>query len=494
MITDFDGSGPLKVTIGSLPDEVLLEVFTFYMEDAYQEEWIILVHVCGGWRHIVFTSPLRLDLQLCVQGKTHVRKLLEIWPALPIVIRPNSRRWCSIPKVMENVIAALQHRDCVRRVILHDFRVPDRKLKVFLELMQHPFPTLTMLELWKWSNKEAAVISDSFLGGSAPLLQSLALSHVAFPGLPKLLLSASHLVLLDLGNIPLAGYISPEVMVASLSSMTQLRYFGLAFDSPPSRPSRESRRPPMIRTALPALTRCLLQADSEYVEDFVARIDAPLLHDIEISFFYQALFDIPQLSQFINRVESFNKRNATISFLNRDASVVFSSESDGYLMLRFLCNHANRQLSSVAQLCGMSLRPISTSENLIVTIDSDNPQHFGQSDIEHSQWEEILYPFTNVKNIFLDEDVGLHITTVLQGLVIERVTQVLPTLLSLFIKGLQSAGPTRKAAESFVAARQRFGHPVAIHRWEEESDTEYIPDDSEQELDSEWESDSEVND
>ena len=159
MITDFDGSGPLKVTIGSLPDEVLLEVFTFYMEDAYQEEWIILVHVCGGWRHIVFTSPLRLDLQLCVQGKTHVRKLLEIWPALPIVIRPNSRRWCSIPKVMENVIAALQHRDCVRRVILHDFRVPDRKLKVFLELMQHPFPTLTMLELWKWSNKSFQIHS-----------------------------------------------------------------------------------------------------------------------------------------------------------------------------------------------------------------------------------------------------------------------------------------------------------------------------------------------
>jgi hypothetical protein len=92
MITDLDGSGPSKVTIGSLPDGILLEVFTFYMEEAYQEEWIILVHGCRGWRCVVLTSPLCLGLQLCVQGKTHVRELLDIWPALPIVIQPNNRR------------------------------------------------------------------------------------------------------------------------------------------------------------------------------------------------------------------------------------------------------------------------------------------------------------------------------------------------------------------------------------------------------------------
>ena len=394
---------------------------------------------------------------------------------------------------MENVIAALQHRDRVCRITIHDFRIPDRKLKRFLELMQHPFPALTKLELWKWSNKEAAVIPDSFLGGSAPLLQSLSLSHVAFPALPKLLLSANHLVHLDLGKIPHAGYISPQVMVASLSFMTQLRYFSLAFDPHHSRPSPASQRPPpMIRTALPALTRCLLEADSEYVEDFVAQVDAPLLHDIEMSFFDQPIFDIPQLSQFINRIESFNRLNATVSFLNHDASVLFSSETDGRLLLRFLCNQADGQLSSVTRLCGMSLHPISTSESLTVTIGWGNPQHFGQFDIGPSQWEEFLYPFTDVKILFLDEDVGPHITTVLQGLVGERVTQVLPTLQSLFIKGLQSSGPTREAAESFVAARQHFGHPVTIHRWEEESDSEYIPDESEQELDSEWESDSET--
>lgn len=130
-----------------------------------------------------------------------------------------------------------------------------------------------------------------------------------------------------------------------------------------------------------------------------------------------------------------------------------------------------------------------------MTIDSDHPQHFRQFDIGPNQWEELLCPFTDVRNIFLAEDLGVHITTILQGRIGERVTQVLLTLQSLFIKGVQSSGSTRKAAESFVTARQRFGHPVSIHRWEE-SDTEYIPDESEQELNSEWgwECDSEVDD
>jgi hypothetical protein len=219
----------------------------------------------------------------------------------------------------------------------------------------------------------------------------------------------------------------------------------------------------------------------------VARIDAPLLHLINISLFNQLIFDISQLSQFINRIESFNRLNATVSFLNCGASVVLSSETGNRLLLGFTCNQADWQLSSVAQLCGMSLHPISTSESLTVTINSADPQRFGQFDIDPSQWVELLYSFTNVKNLFLDEDVGLHITTALQGLVGESVTQVLPAVQSLSIEELQSSGPTREAAESFVAARQRFGRPVAIHPWED-SDTEYSPDESE--LDSEWESDS----
>ena len=471
MITDLGGAGPLKVTIRSLPDEVLLEIFTFCMgRTRGKDKWITLVHVCRDWRYIVFASPLLLDLRLWVQRKTHARELLDIWPALPIVIFPINWQRIYDSKVMDNVIAALEHRDRVCNIIFHWFCVPGRKLERFLEMMQYPFPALTHLELFKWLDEDegAAVIPDSFLDGSAPLLQYLALTDVAFPALPKLLLSANDLVHLDLRRIAHAGYISPEVMVASLSSMTKLRYFCLTFDSPRSRPSRESRRsPPMIRTALPSLTCFSFEGLSEYVEDFVARIDAPLLRDIQISIFNQLIFDNPQLSYIINCAERFNRVNAEVSFLKYNASVELSSETGGCLLLQLSCSQADWHVSSVAQLCDVSLHPIPSLENLTVTTNSGNTRHFERFDIEPSQWEELLYPFTNVKNLYLAEDVGLHTATALQGLVGESVIQLLPALQSLFINGLQPSGPTWEAAQSFVAARQRYGHPIAIHRWEE---------------------------
>ena len=489
--TDLGCAGPSKVAIGSLPDEVLLEIFTFYVEGANYPGWITLVHVCRGWRFIVFASPLRLDLRLHVGSIAHVRELLDIWPALPIEIYPlyYVGPGQETSKVMENVIAALEHRDRVCDITVHYFPVPGQKLERFLEMTQYPFPALTCLRLWKWldEGEEAPVIPDAFLGGSAPLLQSLRLAHVAFPALPKLLLSANDLVRLDLSHIAHAGYISPEVMVTLLSSMTRLRYFCLTFNSPSSRPSRTSRRPPpMIRTALPALTRFCFRGVSEYVEDLVARIRAPLLHDIHISFFNRLIFDIPQLLQFANRVERSNRLNAAVSFSGYGASVELSSGTDERLLLEISCSQADWQLSSVAQFCGMSLHPIPTSENLKVTINSDNSRHFGRFDIEHSQWEELLYPFINVKNLYLDEDVGLHAAIALQGLVGESLMQMLPALQSLFIKGLQPSGPTWDAAESFVVARHRFGCPITIHSWGEDSEMEYSSHVSVQELDVEW--------
>jgi hypothetical protein len=60
----------------------------------------------------------------------------------------------------------------------------------------------------------------------------------------------------------------------------------------------------------------------------VARIDAPLLHDIHISFFNQLIFYIPQLSHFINRIERFNRLNAMVEFSHSGAFVELSSKAD----------------------------------------------------------------------------------------------------------------------------------------------------------------------
>ena len=83
--------------------------------------------------------------------------------------------------------------------------------------MQGPFPELTDLVLIS-DTTMIPPLPDSFLGGSAPRLRNLLLVRVPFPGLPKLLLSATHLVNIRLYGVPHSGFFSPEALVTALSS------------------------------------------------------------------------------------------------------------------------------------------------------------------------------------------------------------------------------------------------------------------------------------
>ena len=100
-----------------------------------------------------------------------------------------------------------------------------------------PFPgCLTDLYLGRTQgdfqgNAPRPILPGSFSGGSPPRLQPLVLLRVPFPGLAKLLLSATYLVNLDLSFIPRSGYIPPEAMATNLSALTSLKLLALIFDT-----------------------------------------------------------------------------------------------------------------------------------------------------------------------------------------------------------------------------------------------------------------------
>ena len=53
------------VTVGALPDDVLLKVDEENDDDGLrQDRWVTLVHVCRRWRCVVFASPRSLGLRL----------------------------------------------------------------------------------------------------------------------------------------------------------------------------------------------------------------------------------------------------------------------------------------------------------------------------------------------------------------------------------------------------------------------------------------------
>jgi hypothetical protein len=139
------------ISIHSILDSVLLEIFALSLDDdcdssddedtAPLSEWQ-LAHVCQRWRCLIFGSASRFDLELVCSPGIPVRETLGSFPALPIVIEYRGE---VASKDTDNVIAALEHPDRVRRITLSGLtRALWEKLDAAI---QEPFPALTRLSL-----------------------------------------------------------------------------------------------------------------------------------------------------------------------------------------------------------------------------------------------------------------------------------------------------------------------------------------------------------
>jgi len=451
--------------IDVLPDDVLLEIFDFYVDgQSYGgksgiEAWQSLVHVCRRWRNLVFRSPRRLNLQLYCSPETPAKDTLGIWPALPLLV------WGEMASSgVDNVIAALEQSNRVCQIYL--WGLTGQQLEEILAVMQVPFPELTDLELD--SNETLPVIPDSFLGGSAPRLRNFTSFGIPFPGLPKLLSSAAdHLVELWIRNIPHSGYISPEAMAALLSTLSSLEKLSLEFQSLQSRPDLESPSlPPPNRSILPALDWFEFKGATEYLENLVTRIDTPQFVNIQITFFNQIDFDCPRLAQFISRTPTLRARdNAHVKFDDSETSVALPA-GVSTLVMSISSREPDWQLSSVAQLCNSSLPRPSTVEDLYIEYQYSRLV-WKDDAIENVLWLELLLPFTAVKNLYLSKQFAPGIATALKELV--GITEVLPSLQNIFVEGFEPSGPFQKNIGDFVAARQLSDHPIAISVWDKNS-------------------------
>ncbi len=361
---------PIQATpplIDMFPDEILLTIFDFHVSGDLItkkgiEAWLSLAHVCQRWRNTIFGSPRRLNLHLACTPRTRAIDTLDIWPHLCLLIQGSMSSVSSV----DNIIAVLGHGNRICTIKL--WELASWQLGKVSEAMQKPFPGMSNLQL-RTSDKSAPVVPDSFLGGSSLHLRHLDLERIPFPGLPKLLLSAIHLVTLRLHNIPHSGYFSPEAMSTCLSVLSSLKEICLEFESPLSRPDWENRRPPTpTRVVLPALTYFGFKGVSEYMDDLMVLIDAPRLNYLYIVFFNQVDFDTPQLAQFISRTPRLKTPfEAHVTFDNYAVLVELQSRTStfgyGDLKVKISCRELDWQLSSLAQVCTSSLPPLSTTPN-----------------------------------------------------------------------------------------------------------------------------------
>jgi hypothetical protein len=219
---------------------------------------------------------------------------------------------------------------------------------------------------------------------------------------------------------------------------------------------------------LPVLNYFCFKGVSEYLDNLAARIDAPQLNSLYITFFNRVVFDTPHFIQFISRTPTLKAlEKARVAFEDGTANVNLSSQTSGYGLLNvgISCRELDWQISSLEQVCTSSLPSLSTLEDLYIYEDPHSQPDW-QVNIETALWLELLHPFTAVKNLYLCEELAPRIAPALQELVGGRTTEVLPTLENIFLEGIQPSGPIQEGIGQFVATRQVTSHRIAVSRWD----------------------------
>ena len=458
--------------INTLPDNVLLEVFNTYRQISQDPEdrpwkWGTLIQVCQKWRNIVLASPRRLDLWLLCTHRTPVRRTLDYWPSLPIVIR-----YCASlefkppsPDDEDNVIAALEQHHRVREIQL---AVTSSLLGKIVKLMRVSFPRLTSLSLWLdkgRSNCTVPGLPNSFLGGYAPLLRDLSLVGIPFPDLPRLLSTARGLTSLRLLEVPATDYIASHMMATCLSTLTNLTVLCLEFRFPtPCRQNERGYSPPpnQNRAILPTLTHFNFRGPSDYLEELLARIDAPFLHHVDITFFNQLIFQVPHLSHFIDRMEMLKSAKVAEMESSFGSGVSIKLDQGGAgatqgtvghpLSLCISCGVLDWQISSMAEICSQT-SVFSRVERLDVRADYLRLGYRWKD--ESIPWVEVFRSFTSVETLSISGELCQHVAHALEVVV---ASEVLPELRLLHFEC------SRKSAsvENYVAVREKFGRPVNV--------------------------------
>ena len=400
----------------------------------------------------MFASSRHLHLELLCTHGTPVEEDLGYLPAFPIVISFLDH---FLYGDEDDLITALEHRDRVRVV---EIKVPRSLFEELATAMQEPLPALTHLRLESYKFVEMPTLPDTFLGGSAPLLETISIAGIPFPAAPTLLSSARNLVEVDLCEMPQSGYIPPEAMVASLAALPKLKHLTVGFEGGMSYHDR-IRLPSITRIVLPALIRFFFDGLFEYFEDFVAQIDAPQLNCLHIEYLDQdegTDYQIPQLCKFVDRSEILKLsrcRRADV-FIEPYIGIIELSDRGQPFRLSI-------QEDAMGQVVNQLSSLLSNVDRLFISSASG---WGGEANIgDGIRWLEVFRPFTAVKALSIANELSYHIPLALNSVTDERAAEVLPVLKLLCLEN-----ESMTSMKKLVAARQNVGCPVTFINKERE--------------------------
>ena len=219
----------------------------------------------------------------------------------------------------------------------------------------------------------------------------------------------------------------------------------------------------------PNLISLDFDGDLEYLEDILSSFKTPILKESGFHLFNQLVFDAPLLGHFIWCTETFMTiHKACVKFFTSAVWVtLLGREEMAYsnreaLKLRISCKPLDWQLSAVTQVLNSLLPSLPTLESLEITVIHKD----WQGQIEVTQCQEFLHPFTSVKEMTLVHKYSVQLVApALRELASEGATEVLPALQNIFLMTFpwRPSGLIKEAIEHFVATRRLYGQPVIDH-------------------------------
>jgi hypothetical protein len=247
-------------------------------------------------------------------------------------------------------------------------------------------------------------------------------------------------------------------MATCLATLPKLEEIYIGFQSSQSRPDHRSP-PPLTRSVVPALTEFRFQRVSDYLEELVARIDAPLLGQLNVTYLTEIISGIPRLYEFITRSGYvLGWPSAEAEFAPPFAGIRFSG-----IDLRVRCKSLRRGVSSMAQLCGQ-LSPLLFPIALLKFREYSHYREGVYEDMESAQWLGLFRPFASVKMLDVYKKLAPLVADALRLKELtddESAARVLPALGHLTLREPESSG-CRETLEPFLAARRRADRPVRV--------------------------------
>ena len=446
--------------IGSLPDELLVEIFDWCRLDDeyrwnYRRRWYKLLQVCRRWRHVMLESATRLKLRFLWNSANPVTTVPAHLTQIPLTI--SFIFLYPVPTLLrENLFLALQNRDRVYDISINNWGSEDLGLH---KALGNAFPVLETLSLAGVQTRPG--VPFDFV---APRLRALHLRDVrVLTGCYQ----SSSLRLQTFSAIPL------KYLVESIASMPHLENISIGFYhiSPLPDAVMELLSTQITCVVLPRLTRLVFKGCITYLENLLTQINTPFLQDLRSTCFSEGMPSVVRLPSFLGTLQNLNFQTAVMLFSKHHTTISYHSDqpsvAPSYAELYIYNSNARGGEiplgTSLLQIFNAVAPALSVVESLALKVDSGpySPYRSGFT-TQPTFWHTFLQPFVGVKTLTIDVSLFVELSDALRPNNGAVITELLPVLSKVVIVSLNDPALFDQLFSSFADARRLAGSPIDI--------------------------------